>query len=83
MSEPQMNLGDYPNLSCMQHVYFFQFTGCLVNIFSFRFSSVLNLPESSTLLLSANRLHGKQDKPVGDKHMNCEKGEQERTIRKI
>ena len=61
---------------------FFQFTGCLANIFSFRFSNVLNLPESSTMLLSADRLHGKQDKPVGTKHMKHEEDEWEQSIRK-
>ena len=29
--------------------------------------------KSSTLLLSATRLHGKQDKPEGFEHMNDEK----------
>ena len=59
---------------------FFQFTGCLVNIIPFRFSNVLNLPESSTLLLSADRLHGKQDKPVGTKHVKHEEEEWEQSI---
>ena len=61
---------------------FFQFTGCLVNVFSFRFSNVPNLPESSTMLLSADRLHGKQDKPVGIKHVKHEEDEWEQSIRK-
>ena len=83
MPTPRMNIGDclYQKLHVM--CLFFQFTGCLVNIFSFRFSNVLNLPESSTLLLSANLLHGKQDKPVGIKYVNDEEREWERTIQKI
>jgi hypothetical protein len=34
---------------------------------------MLNLKESSTLLLSATRLHGKQDKPEGSKHVKNQK----------
>jgi hypothetical protein len=34
---------------------------------------VLNLKESSTLLLSETWLHGKQDKPEGSKHVKNEK----------
>jgi hypothetical protein len=45
---------------------------------------VLNLPESSTLLLSETRLHGKQDKPEGPKHVKNEKGtENEQSRRKF
>src|SRR5215213_4951180 len=33
------------------------------------------------MLSSITWLHGKQDKPVGDKHMNCGEGNRERTIR--
>ena len=58
----------FVKLAC--NLFIFSFYRLLVNVFPFRFSNVLNLPESSTLLLSATRLHGKQDKPVGIKHVN-------------
>ena len=45
----------------------------LLEVFLFRFSNVLNLKESSTLLLSETRLHGKQDKPEGSRHVKSEK----------
>ena len=70
-----------PKIAC--NMFIFSVTGWLQNIFSFRFSNVLNLPESSTLLLSETRLHGKQDKPVGTKHANDEEGRWEQTIRKV
>ena len=54
---------------------------CLFEIF-FPISNVLNLKESSTLLLSATRLHGKQDKPEGSEHMKDEKETENKQIRK-
>ena len=69
MPAPRINLGDCLYRNCMQYVYFFPYTGLIVGNFPFRFSNVLNLKESSTLLLSETRLHGKQDKPEGSKHM--------------
>jgi len=69
MPAPRMNLGDCLYRDCMQYVYFFSIPVWLLDIFFFRFSSVLNLTESSTLLLSETRLHGKQDKPEGSEHV--------------
>ena len=66
----------------MQCVCFFSIPVWLLDIFFFRYSSVLNLPESSTLLLSETRLHGKQDKPEGSRHVKNEKEAENRQTEK-
>ena len=70
--------------SNLRHYNVFIFSVCrfVCLKFSFRFSNVLNLKESSTLLLSATRLHGKQDKLEGSEHMKDEKETENKQIRK-